>query len=170
MVWGSGGKYDTWWDRNPAYVHGINLLPFTGGSLYLGHRPDYVRRNLDALTEAHHGEPVVWRDILWMFRALADPQGAIARYEQNPYLELEFGDSAAFLYHWLYGLADLGQVDTTVTADAPTYAVFARQGTRQHVAWSPGPRPLRVTFSDGVVVEAPAHGMSTLATPPGSSR
>ena len=43
MVWGAGGKYDTWWDRNPIYVHGINFLPFTGGSLYLGRRPEYVR-------------------------------------------------------------------------------------------------------------------------------
>jgi endoglucanase Acf2 len=159
MVWGSGGKYDTWWDRNPIYVHGINFLPFTGGSLYLGHHPAYVRRNLDALIEANHGEPMIWRDIIWMYRALEDPQAALTLYDRGARFDPEFGDSQAFVYHWLHGLADLGWVDTTVTADAPTYAVFSKGGVRQHVAWNPGGSPTRMTFSDGVTVDVPAYGM-----------
>jgi endoglucanase Acf2 len=161
MVWGSGARYDTWFARDPIYVHGINLLPFTGGSLYLGLDPGYVRRNHQALLAASHGEPPVWRDVVWMYQALDDPQAALAAAARDPYLEPEFGDSRAFLTHWLHGLAGLGHVDARVSADAPTFAVFERAGQRRHVAWNPGEEPLRVRFSDGAVVEVPPHGMIT---------
>ncbi len=84
MVWGSGGKYDTWWDRNPIYVHGINFLPFTGGSLYLGRRPEYVRRNYQALFDANRGEPRLWREIIWMFQALGDPKTGPRPVREEP--------------------------------------------------------------------------------------
>jgi hypothetical protein len=44
-------------------------------------------------------------------------------------------------------------VDTTVTADAPTYAVLRAGGTRHHVAFNPTDRRTRVRFSDGATVE-----------------
>ena len=152
MVWGSGGKYDTWWDRNPIYVHGINFLPFTGGSLYLGRHPDYVRRNYQALVAANHGPPLLWRDLLWMYLALADPQQALALSAQSPHFEPEFGSSRPFVYQWLHALAGYGQVDATVHADSPFFAVLRAGGTRHHVAFNPGPAPLTVRFSDGVSV------------------
>jgi endoglucanase Acf2 len=153
MVWGSGGKFDTWWDRNPVYVHGINFLPFTGGSLYLGRHPAYVRKNHQALLEVNRGEPRLWRDIVWMFQALGDPQRALALYQENPHFELEFGVSRAFLYQWLHALASFGQVDTTVSADSPTFAVLRNGATRHHLAFNPHDQPRTVRFSDGVVLQ-----------------
>jgi endoglucanase Acf2 len=170
MVWGNGARYDTWWDHNPVYVHGINFLPFTGASLYLGLHPDYVRLNHQALVDAIHGEPVVWRDILWMFQALDDPQVALAAYEGDPHLDPEFGNSRAFLYHWLHGLADLGHVDGSVTADAPGYAVFSRGAGRRHVAWNPGSAPLTVNFSDGTTVDLPGHALRVVNSQGEASR
>ena len=165
MVWGGGGKYDTWWDRNPVYVHGINFLPFTGGSLYLGRRPDYVRRNYQALADAIKGPPRLWRDIIWMYLALAEPKKAIALYKENPYFEPEFGSSRAYVYHWLHTLAAHGQVDATVTADAPTYAVLNDGATRHHVAFNPTAAPLVVKFSDGVTVSLGAHEQKVVSAP-----
>jgi endoglucanase Acf2 len=165
MVWGSGGKYDTWWDRNPIYVHGINFLPFTGGSLYLGRRPDYVRRNYQALFDANRGEPRLWREIIWMFQALGDPQRALAQYRDNPHFEPEFGVSRAFVYQWLHALASFGQVDPTVTADVPTYAVFRAGDRRHHVALNPGGQPLEVRFSDGAVLKLAPHEQGVLTAP-----
>ncbi len=153
IVWGSGGKYDTWWDRNPIYVHGINFLPFTGGSLYLGRHPEYVRRNHQAVIEANRGEPRLWREIIWMHQALVDPAEPLRQYRENPHFETEFGVSRAFVYQWLHALASFGQVDPTVTADLPTYAVLRQGGTRHHVALNPGPDPRTVRFSDGVRVQ-----------------
>ena len=46
-----GGKYahNTWWTDEPRQIKGINLLPITTASTYLGLDPRYVKRNLDAL-------------------------------------------------------------------------------------------------------------------------
>ncbi len=35
MVWGSGGAYATWFSAEPEMIQGINMLPITGGHLYL---------------------------------------------------------------------------------------------------------------------------------------
>jgi len=49
MVWGGKGANATWFDANPQSIHGINFLPITGGSLYLGRHPAYARKNHTAL-------------------------------------------------------------------------------------------------------------------------
>jgi endoglucanase Acf2 len=164
MVWGSGGRYDTWWDHNPIYVHAINFLPFTGGSLYLGRHPDYVRENHRRLLAANHGEVRLWRDLIWMYQALADPAAAAALYDANHYFDPEAGDSLAFAYHWIQSLRALGQVDATVTADVPTYAVFRRGNVRTHAALNPGAERRRVTFSDGASLEVAPGTMQTVET------
>jgi hypothetical protein len=48
-----GGKYahNTWWTDEPRQIKGINLLPMTTVSTYLGRDPNYMRRNLAALKE-----------------------------------------------------------------------------------------------------------------------
>jgi endoglucanase Acf2 len=165
IVWGSGGKYDTWWDRNPIYVHGINFLPFTGGSLYLGRHPEYVRRNHQAVIQANRGEPRLWREIIWMYQALVDPAGPLASYRENPHFETEFGVSRAFVYQWLHALASFGQVDPTVTADLPTYAVLRQGATRHHVALNPGASPRTVRFSDGVTVKLAGFEQKVVSSP-----
>jgi len=53
MVWGDGGTFGTWWTANPEEIHGINFLPVTGGSLYLGRDPKFVKQNFDSLVAAN---------------------------------------------------------------------------------------------------------------------
>jgi endoglucanase Acf2 len=57
MVWGAGGRYDTWWDPNPSFVHGINFLPITGSMGYLGRHPEYVKKNYGEIVKRNKGEP-----------------------------------------------------------------------------------------------------------------
>jgi endoglucanase Acf2 len=165
MIWGSGAKYDTWWDRNPIYVHGINFLPFSGGSLYLGRHPDYVQRNHEGLMKANNGEARLWRDIIWMHLALADAPRALALYAASPHFEPEFGSSRAFVYQWLHALDGFGQVDTSVRASLPTYAVLRRGDTRHHVAFNPGAAPVTALFSDGVRVNLGAFEEKVVSAP-----
>jgi endoglucanase Acf2 len=153
MVWSSGGKYDTWWDSNPIMVHGINYLPFHGGSLYLGRRPDLVERQYDALLKKTRNEIFTWRDYALMYEALSDGQKASDEFDKDRYLEPEFGDSRAMLYSWLRALAEFGHVDASVTADVPTYAVFKKGTTRAHVAFNPTDTQKTVTFSDGTKID-----------------
>ena len=150
---GRGGKYDTWWDRNPIYVHGINFLPFTGGSLYLGRRPEYVRRNHAGAgrrpTRASRGcgarsSGCTWR---WPTRRQALAQ----LRDENPHFEPEFGSSRAFVYQWLHALASYGQVDTTRDRrHAPPTPSCATAAPATTWPSTPAARRPRVRFSDGV--------------------
>jgi endoglucanase Acf2 len=157
MVWGAGGRYDTWWDPNPIYVHGINMLPASGGTLYLGRHPAYVKKNYAEVERRNRGNPLTWRDCMWMFLAFSDPAKARALFEDDAYFTPEFGNSKAMTYHWITNLEALGHPDIAVTANTPTYAVFKKGNRRTHVASNAGDRPLDVTFSDGAKLVVPAR-------------
>jgi endoglucanase Acf2 len=180
MIWGGKGANGTWFSGNPEMVHGINWLPVTGASLYLGRYPDYVRKNYAALMEenkaddekkaAKDGGKTVpgdgrnwdaWSDIIWMYRALSDPADALAQFDaRKPSLKPEGGNSFANAYAWITSLETLGEVDRTITADAPSYAVFSKSGKRTHVAYNFGDKPRAVTFSDGVTLQCPAKNFA----------
>lgn len=158
ILWGHGIAYATWWTVNPEEIHGINFLPMTGGSLYLGHRPDYVTRNL-AFLYAAPGAEGLWHDILWQYEALADPVSALARWEAEPNYVAdgaqEGGETVAHTYHWLHTFNAAGRIDASVSADIPTYAVFIdpATGARTCAAYNPTAISQTVTFSTGDSIE-----------------
>jgi endoglucanase Acf2 len=161
MVWGAGAKYDTWFDQDPVMVHGINVLPFHGGSLYFGRRPDYVSRNFDSLVNLSHGEITTWRDYMLMYLATSDAERAADLFGQDTLFEPEFGNSMAMTRHWVFNLRALGRLDTATTADTPTYAVFTdRAGKRTHVAYNGAGVPREVEFSDGVTLSVPPRQLA----------
>jgi endoglucanase Acf2 len=175
MVWGGKGANGTWFSANPELVHGINWLPITGGSLYLGRYPEYCAKNYAALVSenaAEHGKIAAkpapgeawdqWADIMWMYRALSDPADALRQFNARPTgFKPEGGNALAITYSWLTALSDLGQVDRTITADIPFFAVFKKAGKRTHVAWNLGAEPRNVTFTDGFSLVCPPKQSAT---------
>ncbi|MET7964535.1 glycosyl hydrolase [Micromonospora zamorensis] len=161
MVWGDGGAYATWFSAEPEMIQGINLLPVTGGHLYLGNNPAYVRTNYAELVRNNGGQPTVWQDILWQFQALGDPDAALANLRANPGYTPEEGESRAHTFHWIRNLAALGNVDTTVTGNHPLSAVFSRNGARTYVASNPTAAPITVTFSNGTTLTVGAGKTAT---------
>ncbi|MEU5942128.1 glycosyl hydrolase [Micromonospora sp. NPDC047548] len=162
MVWGDGGAYSTWFSADPEMIQGINMLPVTGGHLYLGYRPAYTRTNYAELVRNNGGEPTVWQDILWQFLALGDPDAALAKLRANPGYIPEEGENRAHTFHWIRNLAALGQVDTGVTANHPLAAVFTRNGARTYVASNITAAPLTVTWSDGTRLTVAAGRTATI--------
>ena len=162
MVWGSGGAYSTWWTAAPGMIHGINVLPVTGGSLYLARRQDVIKANLAELKANNGGVFTDWRDLLWEFQALADPAAAKADWDagKDGYTPEE-GESKAHTYHWIYNLATLGTLDPATTADSPTAAVFVNGGTRTHVAHNYTTAARTVHFSDGYNLTVPARSTAS---------
>jgi endoglucanase Acf2 len=178
MVWGGKGANATWFSANPEAVHGINFLPMTGGSLYLGRWPEYVRRNYAALVRenlefdrvqaqrksmpapTHDGTQFdQWADLLWMYQALGDPGAARRAWDSRPArLEPEPGNSRIQTGAWIAALEEFGSIDRTVSADAPFAVTFVRDGRRTHFAWNVSGTARKVRFSDGVVVECPIRG------------
>jgi endoglucanase Acf2 len=149
MVWGAGAKYDTWFDADPIMVHGINFLPFTGASTYLGRHPAYVSKNFAEVFKRSKGAIYSWRDYLLMYLSLAEPERAQKMLEEDTYFDVEFGNTRLLMRHWLKNIQALGQVDPSVTANVPTYGVFKGPKGKSYVAYNPSDTARDVTFSDG---------------------
>lgn len=166
MVFGAKYAHNTWWTDEPRQIHGINLLPVAPFSTYLARDPAYIRRNLAAM-DAETAEYVkrgkfppnrppadIWQDIFAKVLALADPAAALATW--NPHGSIEDGETRTHTLHWMLSLQAMGTPDFSVRADTTLYAVFRRpDGARTYLAYNAGKAPLKVTFSDGKVLDVP---------------
>lgn len=157
MVWGNGGAYSTWFSSAPEQIQGINLLPVTGGHLYLGYDPAYVKANYqEMLGQSGKTRPTIWTDIWYEYLALGDGDTALADFRADNSFTSEEGESKAHTFHWIRNLAALGTVDTSVTADSPLASVFVKNGQRTYVAANVSATDASVRFSDGTTVAVPA--------------
>lgn len=159
MVWGAGAKYDTWFDADPIMVHGINYLPFTGATTYLGRHPKYVSKNFAEVFKRSNGSIYSWRDYMLMYLALAEPERALKMYEDDTLFDVEFGNTKLLLQHWLKNVNALGQVDTTITANVPTYGVFKGPNGKTYTAYNGHKKTLEVEFSDGTKLKVEPKSM-----------
>ena len=165
MVWGGKGVHSTWFGANPDFIHGINMLPFNGGSLYLGRRPDYVKANYDEVIKELSGSKPTWKDILWQYQALTDAPSAIAQYFADPSYVPEDGGTKAHTLHWLYNLKKMGRPEITVTADIPTYSVLKNAaGERTYIAYNPDSDSTTVHFSDAFTMKVAGRSMRAVNT------
>jgi endoglucanase Acf2 len=161
IVWGTGGVHSTWFSGQPEMIHGINYLPLTSASLYLGRNSDYVMDNYNELVAENGGPEDVWHDIIWEYLALSNPQQALSKFNSNPTYSVEGGETRAHTYYWLHSMNSMGQVDVTVTADVPNYTVFINNGVRTYMAYNPSLIPITVTFSDGASLDVPARQIAS---------
>jgi endoglucanase Acf2 len=157
--WGNGGVYATWWTANPEEVHGINMLPVTGGSLYHGRWKADILDNVAEMRQANGGPEQEWKDIIWEFLAIADPAQSMQLLGSGDYTPEE-GESKAHTYHWISSLNHFGTPDEAVTANTPTYSVFTKNGVRSYAAYNPKPTAATVKFSDGTTLAVPAGSMA----------
>ncbi len=169
MLFGAKYAHNTWWIDEPRQIKGINLLPVTTASLYLGTDPDFVRRSLAELpaqTAAwekglHRADPAdIWQDIFAEVLAMADPKAALAQW--NRWGAVEAGDSRTHALHYMLSLQRLGAADFGVTADTPLYSVFRNATGRTYLAYNAGAAPLAVTFSDGTKLTVPPRALGQL--------
>lgn len=169
MVFGGKYAYNTWWTQEPRQILGINMLPITTASTYLGRNPSYMRgliEGLPAEVKAYQARGMsdgtpddIWQDVLCSTLALADPQAGAAAWKRKG--SVEVGESRSHTAFWLASLQAMGTPDFSVTADTPLYAVFkAGDGRRTYLAYNAGSAPIRVTFSSGVSVDVAPRTLS----------
>lgn len=152
MVWGGKGAFATWFSGDIDCIHGINWLPFTPASFYMGRHPEYVKKNYDRIVEQRkEGKDFNngWGDLVVMFGALNDPAAASAYMDSNPQCSLEGGNTHGFMYHWIETLNTLGINDAKVVADYPFTNIYTKDGRKTYSAYNFGDAPLNVAFSDG---------------------
>lgn len=152
MVWGGKGAFSTWFSADIDCIHGINWLPFTPASIYMGRFPEYVKKNHDRIVEKREKGSDYnngWGDLVVMFNSLQDSQMAVDYLEKNPDCSLEGGNTHAFMSHWIHTLNRLGRNDRTVTSAHPWVNVFVKDGKRTYVAYRFGNSVKKIKFSDG---------------------
>lgn len=160
MVWGDGAVYGTWFSAEPEMIHGINYLPVTAASLYLGLYPEYAAQNYAEMLRVNGAAPNQWPDLMLEYQALFNPAAAVNSFTMN--YSPEDGESYSHTYSWIHNLNVLGQVDRTITADTPFFAVFNKEGLITHVAYNPTNAEQVVTFSDGVVMTLASEEMKAM--------
>lgn len=162
MLFGGKLAHNTWWIDEPRQIHGINLLPLTSSSTYLGESPDFVHKNMAALEReikiyegrGKRAKPHdIWQDLFAKYVALVDPAKGRARWDE--WGSVELGDTRTHAQHWLAFLEGAGAPDLGVTAGTHFYAVFkhANKG-KTYMVFNPDPQARTVRFSDGVSVQA----------------
>jgi endoglucanase Acf2 len=169
MVWGGKGAFGTWFSGEIDCIHGINWLPFTPASIYLGRDPAYVKVNHDRLvSERKDGSDygTGWGDLVLMFRALAEPREAAAWFTAHPEMKLEGGNTRPFMSQWLHTLDRLGVNDPSVVADTPFFNVFIRDGSRTHAVYNHESLARTVRFSDGTVITAKPSSLTVVPSKP----
>ena len=168
MVFGGQYEYNTWWTQEPRQILGINLLPFTPASIYLGEDPAYIRRVMETLpaeVKAYRSRGLddgtagdIWQDVLASYLALADPAAGFAFWNRRG--GVEFGETRTRPLYWLLSLKEMGPPDFSVTADTPLYSVFRDSGgARTYLAYNAHDAPISVTFSTGKTVEVAPHSL-----------
>ncbi len=170
MLFGGKIAHNTWWTDEPRQTKGINLLPITTASTYLGRDPEFVRRSLATLPEesrvfAARGKVAkpadIWQDIFAKYLALVDPTAALAGWDR--WGSFELGDTRSHALHWMLTLQHLGTPDFSVTADTTLYTVLrSADGRRTYMAYNAGRTPLTVRFSTGVVLKVEPSELRTL--------
>ncbi|MCX7872110.1 MAG: glycosyl hydrolase [Verrucomicrobiae bacterium] len=178
MVWGGKGVNETWFSNNPEMVHGINFLPLTPCSLYLGRHPDYCAKNYQALVSEkrkfieRRGKNIdqqtkdsdiweAWTDITLMYRALSDPQDAMKQFnERLNNLNPEAGNSMANVYAWISMLNEYGTIEKTISANHPYYAVFRKGNALTYTAYNFDSQQRLVRFSNGYELLVPPKSLA----------
>jgi len=163
MTWGGKGAFATWFSGDIDCIHGINWLPFTPASIYMGRFPEYVKKNHARIVEKREkGNDYNngWGDLVVMFNALHDPAMAVNYMDKNPNCSLEGGNTHAFMYHWIHTLKQLGRNDASVTANYPFVNIYRKDGVKTYAVYNFQESSVLVKFSDGFKMTAIPKGMT----------
>jgi hypothetical protein len=169
QVFGGRFSYNTWWTEEPRQIQGINLLPITPASVYLGRDPAYSQRFIAALDPEKRaytkrgmsdGTPEdIWQDVLSSFLALADPTAALDLWRSKG--SVESGETRSHTLHWILSLREMGRPDFSVTADTPFYGVFRTpNGAMTYLAFNPADKTVMVHFSDHYQLSVAPHSLA----------
>ena len=164
--------------NNPAYVARNFQEVVNNGGLYSPSDasqpiPTTPTTNPDGSGAANY----IWPDMLWEYEALSNDatynaNDALHRfyanttsgnnYLTNPNIDQANSDTQPHTLQWLYDFTKLGQIDSSVTADSPLYAVFNKSGVASYMAYNASSAASTVTFSNS------SHAtVATLSVPAG---
>jgi endo-1,3(4)-beta-glucanase len=159
IVWGAKIDFATFFDARPASVVGIQLLPFTFGSLYRNDGAAASKRFVEGSIDSAGR----WADLLALDLAIADPAKATAVLGSTPVWEE--GSTRSFGAAWVGFLQAAGKPDPTVTADPPLGLAFRGTSSDRVTLTAVNPWPTRQT----VTFRGNGRKLATLTVEPHAS-
>lgn len=165
----------------------IQATPLSAPGLYLGRNPQWLSEMWAEYINQRNGDSTAqntpYENILAGIQAqaagnntgIADPGPFGALTRANTPHKIFYGAMNMQAKHWAYSLNALGQIDVSVIADTPGYAVFCKGasgvkcggGTRTFAIYNAGSNTISVTFKDAETgatvqtVSAAAHALTT---------
>lgn len=172
VVWDNATEMATFFAASYEQITGIQFLPFTPSSIYLGRYPSWFVRltrsiannDLFKFNKQTKLPYDIWQNIWWSFLALNKPSLAVDAFnkfrnftsdnllnQQDISLGSygENGNSRTYTYYWIHILNELGTLDTLRQAvGTPFYAVYANQskGLITYIAFNPTSKEKVITF------------------------
>ena len=71
---------------HPEEIHGINMIPVTAASLYLGRRPSQMDEYYQFMLRMKgSGAESMWQDIIWKWQSLYYPSDAYNKFNLGDY-------------------------------------------------------------------------------------
>jgi len=137
ILFGGKAKYGIWWKPiKMEYIHGIQFLPVTPASLYLGYHPDYIKQNYEYMTYRNNGnKETVWEDTIWLFKALNNAEEALVDYKDDILTE---NNLKTYVYYWITNSSILGTINTDVFSNTSSYNVFKdMSGCVRYICYNP---------------------------------
>jgi hypothetical protein len=170
----------------------IQATPLSASGLYLGRNPQWLsemwaeyinQRNGDGAAQNTPYENIlagIQAQVAGSNAGISDPGpfGALARV--NTPHKIFYGAVNMQAKHWAYSLNALGQIDSSVIANTPNYAVFCKAasgakcagGARTFVVYNAGNSNTTVTFKDadtGATVQTVSATANALTTQAGNN-
>ncbi|TAH32211.1 hypothetical protein EYC59_06235 [Candidatus Saccharibacteria bacterium] len=99
MVWGGKMDYSTWFSASAYAKLGIQILPVTPATEYLGADTARVQTNLNGLND---GSAPMFLDVMAMYRSFSDPSGAVTAANALQDNQIDDGNSRTWLKAWVY--------------------------------------------------------------------
>lgn len=109
IVWGGKTTYETWFSSLTNMKYGIELLPFTPGSSYLGTLPSFQQYLADY--QQHAGSiQNDWGDLFVMWQSFYQPQQALQ--EKNTVTKFQEDNTKSLFLYTLYSNAEANETTT----------------------------------------------------------
>jgi endoglucanase Acf2 len=151
MIWSGGQVYGTWFSGDPAWIFGIQWLPWSPAFSYLNRDPVFAKKLFDEMVaERNRKEKKPNIDtagsglgnVLMTYLGQVDPDAAAAKMDEywdtnNPIAKEN--DTGGMTYYWTHAARTLGPQQFEYHLSVPTSAVFYNDRTKKttYVAYNP---------------------------------
>jgi endoglucanase Acf2 len=167
ILWDNGQDYQTYFGLNPIYIHGIQWLPLSPGSVYLAQNPTFAQQqynNMLAEQLVSQGSNSIssmgaqWGNYALWYALQFNPDYVAAQMDQLYAVSDPVATDPTYAgttYYFTHAYRKLGAIQWGQHLSVPTSAVYynTNSGQYTYVAYNPKSTPqVAILYSNSVAV------------------